>query len=393
MSEVINEIGLKRIIGEYGGNLPGPVVIFLAGVHGNEHAAISALEQVFETITHRRIPVRGKVVAIAGNLAALSKSVRYIDEDLNRIWTNERLASLQKSPRFGIDNTVEKTEQRDLFNLLHNHISDEANPVYIIDLHTTSSTSQPFVIIGDTIRNRRFAMNFHLPVLLGLEELVDGTIIGYTSDLGYVTLALESGQHEDRNSVLNHIAAIWIVLANAGCVTASQIPDYHRYTLRLKQMSKHLSKIYEVRYRKGISEDEDFEMEPGFQNFNPIHKGDLIAKDRNGNIYSHLDGNIFMPLYQRLGSDGFFIIRPVSVAWLKISEWLRKMNIEKLLPFFPGIHKSPTCQNELIADRRITRLFVVEIFHLLGYRKKRVRGRYIIFTKRKYDLEGPNENI
>ena len=393
MSEVINDIGLKRIIGEWGGDQSGPVIIFFAGVHGNEHAAIEALEQIFETITQQHIPIKGKIVAIAGNLTAISKSVRYIDEDLNRIWTKGRLAALKNSPSYGVDDTIEKSEQREIYNLLHQYIHNTEDQIYIIDLHTTSSISKPFVIIGDTVRNRRFAMNFHVPILLGLEERVDGTIIGYTSDMGHITIALESGQHDDRNSVLNHISATWVILTNAGCVSASQVPGFQKHIRRLQQVSKHLSKIYEVRYRKGVSEEDHFRMEPGFQNFRPIRKGELIARDRNGDIYSHLDGNIFMPLYQQLGSDGFFIIRPVNAFWLKISEWLRRLHVDKALPLFPGIYKSPHRKNELVAYHKIARWFVVEIFHLLGYRKKRVRGQHIIFTKRKYDLKGPNEKL
>ena len=34
-------------------------------------------------------------------------------------------------------------------------------------------------------------------------------------------------------------------------------------------------------------------------------------------------------------------------------------------------------------------LVVLEIFHLLGYRKKRIENGKLIVTKRRYDLHGP----
>jgi succinylglutamate desuccinylase len=50
-------------------------------------------------------------------------------------------------------------------------------------------------------------------------------------------------------------------------------------------------------------------MLPGFNNFDKIVKGQPLAKDKNGPIYASIDGYILMPLYQKQGEDGFFIIQ------------------------------------------------------------------------------------
>ncbi len=53
-------------------------------------------------------------------------------------------------------------------------------------------------------------------------------------------------------------------------------------------------------------------MEPGFTNFQRIFKGQVLAKNNKGDVLSPVDGNIFMPLYQKQGNDGFFIVQPVE---------------------------------------------------------------------------------
>jgi len=46
--------------------------------------------------------------------------------------------------------------------------------------------------------------------------------------------------------------------------------------------------------------------------FERIYEGEILAKNQDGEIISKHDGNIFMPLYQKEGRDGFFIIEPVD---------------------------------------------------------------------------------
>jgi succinylglutamate desuccinylase len=52
-------------------------------------------------------------------------------------------------------------------------------------------------------------------------------------------------------------------------------------------------------------------MKPGFDSFQFIEKGELLAEDKSGAITAPIDGRIFMPLYQIAGDDGFFIVEEV----------------------------------------------------------------------------------
>lgn len=382
---------LPRRIGEYGGSEPGPRLIFLGGVHGNEPAGIIALEQVLNRLHAANPPFHGKMLALRGNLAALARSTRYIDEDLNRIWTPQRINALAECPPKECAETLEEKEQRELFKILQPILSDHSAPVYLIDLHTTSSESPPFLILADTIRNRKLTRQLPAPLILGMEELLEGTILNYAGDLGISAVAFEGGQHRSQRSVEHHVAAIWILLATAGCLTAAHVPGWEAHRALLAEAGRGLSRVFEVRFRYGIRAEEDFRMVPGYWNFRKIKRGETLAHNRAGEIRSPFDGHIFMPLYQSQGNDGFFIIRPLAGLWLKLSEWLRRLKVEKLLPFLPGISQNPSAPFELRVNPVIARWYLLEIFHLLGYRRARIEGRRLIFMKRQYDLKGPEK--
>ncbi|NIW80218.1 MAG: hypothetical protein GWN16_12500, partial [Calditrichae bacterium] len=250
------------IIGEYSKGEEGPTVIFMAGVHGNERASIIALNSVFSQLNQLSPHFKGKLVGIAGNLAALSKSIRYVEEDLNRIWSVPRIQNLLAPIQpFQNGETVEKFEQKDLVRTLQSYCQNKDAPVYVIDLHTTSATSPPFVIILDTLRNRHFALKFPLPIVLGMEEHLDGTLINYLDQFGFITMAIEAGQHEQQSSIQNHIAAIWLALIHAGCIALEEIPQFTYYQTKLRSETEHLPRVFEVVYRYPITNGERFRME------------------------------------------------------------------------------------------------------------------------------------
>lgn len=131
-------------------------------------------------------------------------------------------------------------------------------------------------------------------------------------------------------------------------------------------------------------------MEPGFFNFKTIAKGQVLANEKKGQILSHRNARIFMPLYQKQGSDGFFIIRRVAKFWLTLSKYLRKFSFDTILTWLPGIKRNPSNVHSLIVDQRVARFFSNEIFHLLGYRKKVRSSNTVIFTKRDFE---PRRNV
>ena len=163
--------GLPRLLGSYDGDTPGSLVIGIGGMHGNEPAGVFALQNVLHNLHDRSPSFRGRLLALTGNRAALARGCRYIDEDFNRLWGPERLQGMRKQRA---EPTSEEQEQRELLAAIETALAQRQGPAVFLDLHTTSAEGQPFVVIGDSLPNRRFAFGLQAPVILGLGRTARG---------------------------------------------------------------------------------------------------------------------------------------------------------------------------------------------------------------------------
>ncbi len=372
MSDPPAQSSFPRRLGSYGGDTAGPLVIGIGGMHGNEPAGVFALQDVLRSLHSRRLPFRGKLLALTGNRAALARGCRYIDEDFNRLWGSERLEG-EDGQR--AEPTSEEQEQRELLTAIEIALAQRQGPAVFLDLHTTSAAGQPFVVIGDSLLNRRFAFGLQAPVILGLEEQLEGTLLNYLSEQGHVSIGFEGGQHASPSAVENHTAAIWSVLTTAGCL---QPQDAYERT----PPEQPVCPVLEIRYHHLLQANDDFVMEPGFTNFQSVRRGQLLARDRHGQICAPESGQILMPLYQDQGADGFFLVRTVRRFWLRLAVRLRRLRLERLLPLLPGVRRHPDQAATLVVEPRIARWFVMEIFHLLGFRKKRQQAGKLLVSRR-----------
>lgn len=130
-------------------------------------------------------------------------------------------------------------------------------------------------------------------------------------------------------------------------------------------------------------------MNPGFENFDRIKRGQILARNKRGAIKANETGLIMMPLYQKLGEDGFFIGREIAPFWLRLSAILRKLKIGNFVRVLPGVWRHPTDAESLIINTRVARFFPLQIFHLLGFRKRRWRDNQLIVSRRRHDTASP----
>ena len=236
--------------------------------------------------------------------------------------------------------------------------------------------------MSDTLRNRRIAFARSIPVILGLEEAIDGTLLEYITQKGHAGLVVEGGEHDDPAAIDHHESVIWTTLVAAGLLAPSHVPDFAEHRRRLEASRDGLPRVLEVRHRHAIHEGDGFRMKPGYRGFQRVQECEEIAHDRHGPVRAPEEGRILMPLYQEQGSDGFFIVRPVSRFWLRLSAVLRRMQLHVALRLFPGVTRHPTRPDALRVNPHVARWLVVEIFHLFGYRRRRPDGDHLIFTRR-----------
>lgn len=376
-----------HLIAAIRGTQPGPTLIVLGGIHGNEPAGTLAARRITFALQKRRLCLRGEVILLAGNAHALAQKVRYIDADLNRLWTPGDLRTAN-ADKFQHQHISEHFEQQELLVELESAFARAEQEIFCLDLHTTSAAGKPFATVGDTLRNRAFALNFPVTMVLGLEEQLNGTLLEYVNNLGLITMGLEGGQHEAFSSADNHEAAIWIATVAAGNLRFADVPELEKSRALLASAGGG-SRIVEVRYRHAISPGDNFKMEPGFTNFQQVRRGQTLAHDQRGEITARETGMVLLPLYQALGDDGFFLGREVKRFWLNLSASLRRLQVGKYVHLLPGVRRDPCDKNVLSIDTRIARLLPLQIFHLLGFRRLRWTGRHLVVSRRAFDLEGP----
>src|SRR5690606_36651941 len=107
---------------------------------------------------------------------------------------------------------AEDREQHELAARVEDAMRRARGDVCLVDLHTTSAAGLPFVLFGDTLRQRRFGFSFPLPVILGLEEQLDGVLSAYFTERGCISIGIEGGQHDDPASIDNLEACLWVAL-------------------------------------------------------------------------------------------------------------------------------------------------------------------------------------
>ncbi len=374
-----NDVYSNRIMGNIEGSKKTPTVIIIAGIHGNEKAGVKASKKVLHKIKEENIAFKGNLYVILGNMHALNKNIRFEDVDLNRIWKKDNLNAVKNKDNS--EQNIEAKEQKRILLIIKNILKNEKGPFYFLDLHTTSSMSIPFITISDSLNNRKFSSNFPLPVVLGIEEYLDGPLLTFINEYGHIALGFEGGEHNNPRSVENCEAFIWKALVHSKCISKKDILDYNKYKKELSDLCCKYE-FFEIKYRYAIRNDEKFSMNPGFKNFEAIEKGQNLAETDGISIAANSNGRIFMPLYQELGEDGFFILRKISKFWLKTSILARKLKINHFLRLIPGVTKDPENNYTLIVDPRIAKFLTKDILHLFGYRKQIFKNDKLHFIKR-----------
>ena len=131
---------------------PGPHVVVTALVHGNEVCGAHALKFLFE---NRIAPSCGKLTLVFANVAAYLTfdagrpvASRYLDEDLNRVWS----PAILDGPR----DSRELRRARELRPLI-------ATADFLLDLHSMQSASPPLILCGTQGKGRELARKVGYP--------------------------------------------------------------------------------------------------------------------------------------------------------------------------------------------------------------------------------------
>jgi succinylglutamate desuccinylase len=313
---------MERIIGSYEGTQKGDLLVCLGGMHGNEIAGVRAIEEILRMLEREpghnpNFVFTGKLVGLRGNTEAIRHGVRYMEEDLNRIFTPKIVADTLAAKAGGAPLLPERKQLIELLGAIKQEVEAYGpKRLIVLDLHTTSAQGGIFAIPNHDPMSVEMAMQLHAPVIRGMLDGLQGTVLHYfvTENMGIETVAVcfESGQHYDPLSVRRAVAAIVNCLRSIGCVRKEDVENSH--DALLQNYSAALPRLADLFYVHHIEPSDHFSMLPGFHNFQAIRKGERLAQDRQGDILSPEDCHLLMPLYQSHGNDGFFLIKEATTS-------------------------------------------------------------------------------
>jgi predicted deacylase len=184
------------------GGRPGPHVVIAALVHGNELCGAWALLRLLERGIR---PCRGRLSLAFVNIAAFDafdpdnpKASRYLDEDLNRVWSPATLD--------GSRHSRELQRAREIRPLL-----ERAD--FLLDIHSMQSAAPPLLLTGVTDKGRRLAGAMGFPGCIVADaghrngaRIRDFGAFG-DPESPRTAVLVECGQHWARRSVAVAIAA------------------------------------------------------------------------------------------------------------------------------------------------------------------------------------------
>jgi len=309
----------KRILGKYSQNNAGPLLVVLGAMHGNEPAGVLAIEELTKLLKQEpknnpSFTFNGTFMGLIGNLKAYQQGERFIEKDINRHWTEKTIAHIESNPKDKL--TSEEREMQEILDTIKQELkSNTYTRCVILDLHTTSSEGGIFTIPSEYPDSLQIALELQAPVVKGMLSGLKGTTLHYfTNDvlpIDTTAVTFESGQHLDAFSPKRAIAAIINCMRTIECVDGAHVENRHDELLI--SYSKNLPRCSELVHRHHINDGDNFVMKPNYKNFQEIQKGEQLATDKDGPILSPFTGRILMPLYQKQGEDGFFIVEETSL--------------------------------------------------------------------------------
>lgn len=273
----------ERFLGHRPASTSAPFLLACAGVHGDEHAGVHAVQHVLDDVDRNGHDPHAEFLGVAGNLAALAARQRWLDFDLNRVWTHVEVERLRAGRAAG----AEAQEQWALLEIFEQAREHAGTRLHVVDLHTTSAPSPAFALT--TRRDLAFASLFGLPIVLGLEQWIHGTVLHYFVERDHPCVVIEAGQHTDPRSV-----------------------DVHRSTLQRALGLQAMAPppfILEAFHAEPLDPGARFELRADLRGFEAVESGETIGWADGEPLTAPAAGTLVMPLAKPHGDHAFFLAR------------------------------------------------------------------------------------
>lgn len=224
-----------------------PEIAIVGGIHGDEPCGPVAIESLLDENPDVERPVK----LIVANETALSRGVRYVDEDLNRTLPGDPDA---------------ETHEGRLAHELHNEIRD----CEVLSLHSTQSYAEPFALV-DILDGQAESTCPYLSIdsIVETATYSDGRLIAYPD-----VIEVECGLQRSDAAVENAKTLVREFLIASGALTNSEEPPQYR-PLPVFRLDKQIPKRKANRYEVFV---ENFERVAEGERFAAIDGEPLVAE-------------------------------------------------------------------------------------------------------------------
>jgi predicted deacylase len=303
--EIIGQRDDQLVSYTFAGLEPGPHVLILGAVHGNEKCGSDAiLNRVLPRLQSKEMDIiRGRVTFVPiCNPRAYAADKRYIEANLNR----------HMGPK------VHPQHYEDhLMNALVPYLQ---NCDVLVDIHSYTAGGAPFALRG---------MNFHrdqeeaLVAAMGIQDVLYGFAdaykncglkydpraatgtMDYARERGAYGVTIECGQHKDPVAVDVAEAAIYGALTHLGLIEVRTIPE----SCAVVRQPLPLDQLRHIHLDRVMYKDRDGQMIGDLQHMAPVRAGDVIARYDDGeDVVATQGGVMIMPCpHTPVGTEWWYI--------------------------------------------------------------------------------------
>lgn len=222
----------------------GKRVAIVGCVHGDEKYSL----RVFKSLKSLSL-LQGEVDFFIGNFEAFKVNKRYVDEDLNRSFNKEL-------------NSYESQLSKKIIEELSSYD-------YIIDLHSTTAKTNPFMIITN-IENKNFAKKIRINKVVFIEDEKKTALISNFKN----AFSLEISDKSYKSSIKNSRKYIVNFLKNEGFIENKTVSKEFKYNNIYKVIEKSencLNKNFKRINREGktryqiLNGEKSYENQRGFE--------------------------------------------------------------------------------------------------------------------------------
>ncbi|MFC1787966.1 succinylglutamate desuccinylase/aspartoacylase family protein [Patescibacteria group bacterium] len=258
---------------------PGPRVVILGGIHGNELTGIEVIKKLKNQIEANELVLeRGELTLALGNLEAIKLNKRYTPDgqDLNRQFYQEHLDG-------PIESFYESKRAHELFPILQ-------GVDVCLDLHATNKPASPFVACARTgprhnMLIERLQVN---KVLIDPNYYLGGQAVTtdeYVFNHGGVGVCFETGYVKDTSRISQVYEMVLDILSDQKMISARTEDD------RNSDFD-----LFEI-YKRVVLTDSGFKFAPncGQENFEPFVTGQILGYHGQAAVVADQDGVIVFP--------------------------------------------------------------------------------------------------